>query len=29
MAAGLVIAAWMDERYGYSEPAEMLRGVCE
>ena len=29
MAAGLVIAAWLEERYGHSEPAEMLRGVCE
>jgi hypothetical protein len=29
MAVGLEVAAWLEERYGYSEPAEMLRGVCE
>lgn len=29
MAAGLEVAFWLEARYGYSEPAEMLRGVCE
>lgn len=29
MAVGLEVASWLEERYGYSEPAELLRGVCE